>query len=181
MCRLHCFLSLCLHLNGNMNNVKIMMNQKQKKLKGTRRRVIDLWSLMVCWKCKGEKCPFILRAAICPYCFATLIGAKRIFTSRLVLSPGNMVHHRSKVSWAVQLHCLQTLVVCLQDALNAVAVRIFHVSVLKRREKGENQFHGLGECIYQMKKDQDLYHSTVVSWDVIYLFLITRSCTKYIN
>lgn len=29
------------------------------------------------------------------------------------VSPGNMVHHRSEVSWPIQLHCPQTLVVRL--------------------------------------------------------------------
>lgn len=47
-------------------------------------------------------------------------------------SPCDVVHHGSKVGRPVKLHRPQALMIRLQDALNAVAVWIFHVPILEK-------------------------------------------------
>lgn len=47
--------------------------------------------------------------------------------------PGYMVHHWSKVRGPVKLDRPQALMICLQDSLDTVAVRIFHVSILRNK------------------------------------------------
>lgn len=61
------------------------------------------------------------------------------------LLPGYMVDHRSKVRGPVKLDCPQALMVRLQDSLDAVAVRIFHVSIL--RNKNGRRYILLGEHV----------------------------------
>ena len=46
--------------------------------------------------------------------------------------PGNMVHNRGEVGWTVELYGLQTLVVGLQDSLDAVTVGVLHVAILEK-------------------------------------------------
>lgn len=74
--------------------------------------------------------------------------------------PGYMVHHRSKVRGPVKLDRPQALMIRLQDSLDAVAVRIFHVSIL--RKKNGQRYIFLGEHIarYQIPP----FYCEVKSW-----------------
>lgn len=104
-----------------------MMNHKQNKLRRTSMGMkqkspnyhdinyetscfFRMWLRVKMENASVQHLTFILRAAFCPSCRRKKY---KLHSSSTVLSPGNMIHHRSEVSWPVQLHCLQTLVVCL--------------------------------------------------------------------
>lgn len=52
--------------------------------------------------------------------------------------PSHMVDHWCKVSWAIELHSLEALVIRFKDSFYSTTVRIVTVAILKTEKWGHN-------------------------------------------
>lgn len=79
------------------------------------------------------------RARHCDSCFHIAVRSKALWLPTPAGCPadlpGHVVDDRGEVGGAVQAHRLETLVVGLHHALDATAVRVLWVAVLKRTKK----------------------------------------------